>query len=94
MGHSLEHKIVTNNRIVTQVEEYQHNMLIKMGKLVWYGIGRVGNINGVELWVSSPVVGTLRFVVGYNREKEKEKDREEESVVISVGGMPANLSSQ
>lgn len=36
IGFEVEKKIVTNNRILTAFDEYQHNMLIKMTQLVKY----------------------------------------------------------
>jgi hypothetical protein len=36
VGNSIEEKIITNNRIVVEVDEYQHNMLLKMAHCLKY----------------------------------------------------------
>ena len=38
VGYYVEGKIVTNNRVVVGVEEYQHNLMVKMADVVSYGV--------------------------------------------------------
>jgi hypothetical protein len=43
------------------VDEYQHNMLIKMGTIVSYGVKDENAI----LCMSSPIIGTLKLSLGF-----------------------------
>lgn len=65
VGCAIEHKIITNNRIVGSVDEYQHNMLIKMANVQQY-LSRNGS---GEVFITSPIIGTLKLVISFNMEK-------------------------
>lgn len=59
IGHTTEYKVITNNRIVTATQEYQHNMLIKMANVMYY---RCWN-GAAEVYITSPIIGTLKLII-------------------------------
>lgn len=61
VGYGVERKLVSHNRVVVGVDEYQHNMLIKMGTIVSYGLKGENAI----LCMSSPIIGTLKISLGF-----------------------------